>query len=45
VDRLTAEYGGLGAYGRDDHHSHRFVTNELRQLRSQAAAVPVISLG
>lgn len=45
VDRLTAQYGGLGAYGREDQYSHRFVSNELNQLRSQAVAVPVIFLG
>ena len=42
IDHLTAIYGGTGAYGRADHLSHRFVSDELVQLRGMAAIAPVI---
>lgn len=44
LDRLTEQYGGLGAYGRADHPSHRFVENELNELRGMASVVPAIFL-
>ncbi len=44
VDRLTADYGGLGAYPRADQTSNLFVTNELRQLRGMALIAPIIFL-
>jgi putative ABC transport system permease protein len=44
VDRLTADYGGQGAYGRADQTSNMFISNELRQLRSMALIVPIIFL-
>ena len=42
LDHLTEPYGGTGAYGRADQVSHRFVSDELIQLRGMAAIVPVI---
>jgi len=36
VDRLTAPYGGLGAYPRADQASHEFVENKIQQLRGTA---------
>ncbi len=42
LDHLTEPYGGTGAYGRADQLSHRFVSDELIQLRGMAAIVPVI---
>lgn len=45
LDRLIAPYGGLGAYGRADHASHKFLSNELDQLRGQAVVAPLIFLG
>jgi putative ABC transport system permease protein len=45
VDLVLARYGGLGAYGRDDQFSHRFVTEELRGLETMATIFPVIFLG
>ncbi|MBK9519882.1 MAG: FtsX-like permease family protein [Anaeromyxobacter sp.] len=45
VDRLLAAAGGTGAYGRDQHVSHRFLTDEIRQLKAMAAAVPSIFMG
>jgi putative ABC transport system permease protein len=45
VDRVLAPYGGLGAYGRDEQVSHRFLTNEITELKTIAAALPAIFLG
>jgi len=45
LDRLLAPFGTLGAFGRNEQLSDRFVSNELHQLRAQAIAVPLIFLG
>jgi putative ABC transport system permease protein len=45
VDRLLDRYGGLGAYGRDDQVSHRFLSDELDQLRVSGTITPAIFLG
>ena len=48
VDRLDAvlePYGGLGAYTRDDQASHRYLTEEFRQLGTLASIFPAIFLG
>jgi putative ABC transport system permease protein len=44
LDRLTAPYGGLGAYGRQDQSSHKFIANELKELRGMALVIPSIFL-
>ena len=44
LDALLARYGGLGAYDREDQLSHRFITEELRQLATMATVFPVIFL-
>lgn len=44
VDELAAPYGGLGAYTREDQLSHRFVSDELAQLRAMATIPPAIFL-
>ena len=44
VDRLTADYGGLGAYPRVEQISNEFVNSKLRQLRGMALVTPVIFL-
>ena len=44
LDRLTAPYGGLGAYGRHDQVSHRFLSDELDQLRKTGIIMPSIFL-
>lgn len=44
LDRLLEQYGGLGACGRDDQPSHKFVSNELKELRGMALVVPTIFL-
>jgi len=45
VDLILERYGGLGAYGREDQFSHRFITEELRGLETMATIFPVIFLG
>jgi putative ABC transport system permease protein len=45
VDRILEPYGGVGAFGRDDQISHRFLSEEFRQLRLLATVFPVIFLG
>lgn len=44
LDDLTARYGGIGAFDRDEQTSHRFVSGELDQLRGMMFIVPVIFL-
>lgn len=44
VDRILEPYGGLGAYGREDQLSNRFVSDEIAGLRATSAAVPPIFL-
>jgi putative ABC transport system permease protein len=44
VDRLTAPYGGLGAYGRAEQTSNEFVRIKIRQLRGMAMVAPMIFL-
>ena len=44
LDRLLESYGGLGAYGREDQSSHKFISNELKELRGMALVVPTIFL-
>jgi putative ABC transport system permease protein len=45
ADRILGPYGGVGAYGREDQVSHRFLEEELGQLRVQAIILPAIFLG
>jgi putative ABC transport system permease protein len=42
IDAILAPYGALGAYGRADQLSHRFLDNELEQNRVSATVLPVI---
>ena len=44
LDQLTAPFGGLGAIGRADQSSHKFVTNELQELHGMALVAPTIFL-
>jgi putative ABC transport system permease protein len=44
LDRLLERYGGLGAYGRKDHLSDRFLSDEIRQNRVFGTVVPAIFL-
>jgi putative ABC transport system permease protein len=45
LDRLLAPYGGLGAYGRDQQTSHRFLRDEMASLRATATVIPSMFLG
>ncbi|MBL9153805.1 MAG: ABC transporter permease [Verrucomicrobiales bacterium] len=44
LDLLLEPYGGLGATGRDRHLSHRFVSDELQQLKTMSLIPPSIFL-
>jgi len=44
VDRILEPYGGLGAYGREDHLSDRYVSEEINGLRGTSAIVPPLFL-
>jgi len=43
LDLLLARFGGRGAYGRTDHLSHRFITDEIAQNRVSSTFVPALS--
>jgi putative ABC transport system permease protein len=42
LDDILSRYGGLGAYGRKDQISNRFLTEEFRQLQRSAEIFPAI---
>ncbi len=44
VDRLLDGYGGLGAIRREEQQSHRFISNELDELRVFGTWIPGIFL-
>jgi putative ABC transport system permease protein len=44
VDRELERYGGLGAYGRADQLSNRFISDEISQNRISANIIPAIFL-
>jgi putative ABC transport system permease protein len=44
IDVVLHPYGGRGAYGRDKQPSARFIDEELKQLASMGAAVPIMFL-
>jgi putative ABC transport system permease protein len=45
VDRVLERYGGLGAYGRGDQVSARFLNDEIAQNRVSGTVIPAIFLG
>ena len=45
LDDLLGRYGSLGAYGRQDQLSHRYLHEEFRQLEGMATMYPTIFLG
>lgn len=45
LDRVLEDHGGLGAYGRSDQLSHRYLSDEIATNRVTATIVPVIFLG
>jgi putative ABC transport system permease protein len=44
VDAILARYGGIGAITRDDQRSHRYLSEEFRQLRTMARLFPAVFL-
>ncbi len=44
LDLLTEPYGGMGAFGRSDHPSNKFLDNELMQLDAMTRVIPPIFL-
>lgn len=44
LDRLLKPYGGLGAIDRSDQLSHRLVSDEIRQQKTQAVFNPTVFL-
>ena len=44
LDLLLSRYGGLGAYGREDQLSHRFISDEIAQNRVSSTYIPAIFL-
>ncbi|TCO74711.1 putative ABC transport system permease protein [Chromatocurvus halotolerans] len=45
LDRLFAAYGSTGAYSREQQFSHRFLSDELNQLKTMALIFPAIFMG
>lgn len=45
VDARLARFGGTGAIARGDQRSHRYLHEELRQLRTMARLFPAVFLG
>ncbi len=45
LDQLLAPYGSLGAYGRDEQISNRFISDEIAQNRVSGNVIPAIFLG
>jgi len=45
LDSLLGRYGGLGAYGRGEQESHRFLADEIEQDRITGIIIPSIFLG
>ncbi|MBK7033964.1 MAG: ABC transporter permease [Ignavibacteria bacterium] len=45
LDVVLKQYGSVGAIGREDQMSHRFLSDEIAGLRVQALIVPTIFLG
>lgn len=45
LDRILEPWGSTGAYAREDHISHRLITDELDQSRVSGTIIPAIFLG
>ncbi|UCD70142.1 MAG: FtsX-like permease family protein [Betaproteobacteria bacterium] len=45
LDDILTRYGGLGAYGREEQLSHRFISDEIAQNRISSTYLPAIFLG
>jgi putative ABC transport system permease protein len=44
LDRVLEPYGALGAHGREQQISHRFVSDEIRQQETMATTIPPVFL-
>jgi putative ABC transport system permease protein len=44
IDRVLARYGAIGAIAREDQRSHRYLSEEFRQLRTMARLFPAVFL-
>ncbi|MCA9198080.1 MAG: FtsX-like permease family protein [Planctomycetales bacterium] len=44
LDDLIEPYGGVGSYGRDQQLSHRYLSDEMSQLRTMGMIAPMIFL-
>ncbi|MBT6210941.1 MAG: FtsX-like permease family protein, partial [Woeseia sp.] len=44
VDRILADYGGIGAFGLEDQLSNRFITEEIDGLKASSRSVPPVFL-
>lgn len=44
LDQLTEPFGGTGSYDREQQNSHRYLSDEIRQLQGMARVAPVIFL-
>ena len=44
IDRQLARYGGIGAITREHQQSHRYLSEEFRQLRTMARLFPAVFL-
>jgi putative ABC transport system permease protein len=44
IDPILAPYGGVGAIGRADQRSHRYLSEEFRQLATMARLFPAVFL-
>lgn len=44
LDRELDNYGSLSAFGREFQPSHRYLTNELRELRNMGLVAPIVFL-
>lgn len=42
LDNLLDDWGGFGSFGRGDQMSHRFISDEIEQLRAMGLVTPVI---
>lgn len=42
VDNLLEDWGGIGSFGRDDQISHRFISDEIDQLKATGFVTPII---
>src|SRR4030043_2463455 len=45
LDNLLNWYGGLGSYSRKDQMSHRFLTEEFKQLQTTSTIFPILFIG